>query len=416
MTGAVEGAVTRGYRPPEILKPSVFPNRRFPIGEWTNIWQIGRVIEAMMKLATFNDLTYLGNDLEPQIVTWQGHFPGQFYSPHLKAAVAACLRFRPDRRATARALLNTIDNDSGWRLYLRDMHTFGSDAWFEEQEQRQRQAAEAATAASATAAPPTPADVAAEQAASSKKRERMEDASYYLRAWGRDKVAKFDELGVLPNEQYDLEYPEHNVFWAKDDYSFVYSDGKPVYPLAYQPKGHTASIGFGNLAIATPTPAGQGDHDVQDGHGGPGADDSDSDEPLCFLHQPESIDVGMGGEEDDNGEDSEDSEDRGVAFSYHSSAFPALAIPPQSDDDSSRSSDLPWLIGADDLVEDDEQSGDDDEEEDDDDDEEEDDNSVYYTASTDPRPTQLPHIPEDLDILADDDSDDESEEWFSAER
>ena len=107
-----------------------------------------------------------------------------------------------------------------------------------------------------------------------------------------------------------------------------------------------------------------------------------------------------------------DNEDGGIAFSYHSSAFPALAIPPQSDDDSSRSSDL---LGADDLVDGDEQSEDDDEEEDDDD-EEEDDNSVYYTASTDPGPTQLPHIPQDLDILENDDSDDDPEEWFSAER
>lgn len=326
MTGTIKGAVTRGYRPPEIIVPSVFPDRRFPIGEWTNIWQIGRVIEAMMKLSTFDDLTYRGNDLEPQIVTWQGHFPGQFYSPHLKSAVAACLRFRPDRRATARALLNIIDNNDGWRLYLRDMHTFGSDAWFEEQERRrqqQQQAAQAAAVAPATAVPPTSAEVAAEQKASSKKRKRMEDATYYLRAWGRDKAAKFDELGVLPSEQYDLEYPERNVFWAKDDYSFVYSDGKPVYPLAYQPAGHTASIGFGNLAIASPTPAGQGDHENQDGHGGPGADHSDSDEPLCFLHQPDSIDIDMGDEEDDNGEDSENSEDGGGCFFLSFVGFPS---------------------------------------------------------------------------------------------
>lgn len=497
MTGYIRAQITSGYIPPEVLRQSVFPGRRFAIREWTNIWQIGRVIEAMMKLVTgFRSLTYSGSDLEPQIINWQGQYPGQFYSPHLRAAVASCLRFRPDRRATARTLLDLIDNNPDWRLYQRDMQTFGSDAWFEEQErQQQQQAAQAATAAPTNATPSAP----AERHASTKKRKRMEDAKHYLRAWGRDKAAKFDELGVLPSEAYDLEYPDSNLFWATDDHSLVHSGGRLERPLAYQPEGHTVSIGFSNLAIGSSTPAGDGDADVsmqdvldgdedgnstikandgdstikanQGGHGGYGVYNPDPGESPWIMPHPESKYVDGGGEEnegdeeddeeDDNGADDfhhnisseplmfrmsedaaavqegrendgpraddeyegieeeykhgedgeeDDDDDDDDAYHYRSSDFPALPVPPQNDP--YHSSDLPWLIGADDLAEDDEQEDIDEQEvngqaEDVD---SKDDRSVYYTASSDPPP----YNPQDPDILRDEDPDDEPEDWKSA--
>jgi hypothetical protein len=457
--------MTRGYCPPEVTRPSVFghEHERYPISEWTNVWQIGRVIEAMMKLAEhFNDLSYRGSDLEPNIQNWNGQLPGQFYSWQLRAAVASCLRFRPDHRATARELLNMIDHNPMWRCFSHNMRDFGSDAWFEEQERQQ--AKKAATAPPATTTPPTTSEIAAADAASTRKRKRMEEANLYARAWDADKAAKFFHLGVFPEERYDLEYPGKGGFWATDDLPVIDSHGRYLKPLDYELEGHTASIGFSKLRIGTAelgtsTRATKWDSDVvmedapDEDDGGEDDDDDDndgghdgdhgdhgvhgaypktsSDAPPWLLPPKDSEAV------DDQGDDGEGDDDPDAMFHYHSSDFPELPMPPTTSSGYHyHSSDFPTLpipppLGG--LVDTDDQ-GEGDEDEDDggsvyytvpsgredlenqeDDDEGEDtDDGVFYTAPGHPSWLPAPGYGlEYFDDVDDYDPDDDPAEWLS---
>lgn len=196
----------------------------------------------------------------------------------------------------------------------------------------------------------------------------MEETNSYVRAWSPDKRAKFFHLGVLPEERYDLEYPGKSGFWATDDSPVIDSHGKYLKPLDYEPKGHTASIGFSKLRIGTAklgtsTLATKWDSDVvmadapdeydggedddddngvedDDDNGGHHDDHSDrgvhgayhktsSDAPPWLLPPEDSEAVDDQGEGDEDEDDDDEGDDDPDAMShYHSSDFPGLPIPP----------------------------------------------------------------------------------------
>jgi hypothetical protein len=90
--------MTEGYYPPEHIKPAIYAEGRVPCGPWTNVWQIGRVTEAMMKLAAvFDNFPYRTakriEKVEPDIISWCGPLPGQDYSYELRKVVFSCMRY-----------------------------------------------------------------------------------------------------------------------------------------------------------------------------------------------------------------------------------------------------------------------------------------------------------------------------------
>jgi hypothetical protein len=385
--------MTEGYHPPDTARTEPYKDGRMPCGEWTNVWQIGRVGEAMMKLALqFDELPYHPDnkpeDMEPEIMNWRGDLPGQDYSNELRRVIASCTRFDPGKRNNARDIINVIETNPAFLSNLHAMHTFGNDAWFEEQERQQAEKAASEPPTTTTPpTPPTPNTAAAQEAAETKKRKRMDDAYSYLRSWDGDKRARFMELGVLPDEKFDIEYND-SKFWATDDTPLVDEHGNFAKPLAYERdngliwlEGHTTSVGLDRLKIASSGPAVEG-----------GEDDG-------------AVDVDENGEDDDDGEDGDNGD-----YSYHSSDFPDLWIPSElrdtADADDQRegdgddsyhyhSSDFPWI--TDPLAEGEE--GVDDDQEDDDqekvDDGEHDSGSAYYSAPSDVWHSMSSNGPED---------------------
>ncbi|KAI4717927.1 hypothetical protein E4T48_05866 [Aureobasidium sp. EXF-10727] len=234
----LEYQVTAGYRPPEVRRP---PRNGWPCGRWTNIWQIGRVAEALMKLQVhFDDLPFLQDHpqtCEPQIMNWQGQYPGQNYSYALRHLVSRCMKFNPIDRAHADKVLWAIKERPDFRQHFQHIETFGSDAWFEEQQRQQ--AEKAATEPPKTT---TPAEIEAANATLARQRS---EASAYLRAWDRPKREKFLELGVFPDDRYNLNYT-YAGFWA-DPFPVVDENGAPRHRLDYGKnvngevylKGHT---------------------------------------------------------------------------------------------------------------------------------------------------------------------------------
>jgi hypothetical protein len=326
--GKLDCQMTEGYYPPEHIKPSLYEEGRVPCGPWTNIWQIGRVAEALMKLATvFDNLPYQTADsideLEPDIMTWRGGLPGQDYSHELRKVVFTCMRFNPYKRATARNVIGLIESNSTFQFYMRGMHTFGNDAWFAGQERKQ--AAKAAAEPPATTTPPTPKTAAAQEAAASQKRKRMEDANHYLRAWDADKRARFVKLGVLPDEKYDILYRD-NQFWATGDSPVIEEDGKPIKDVKWAGskgmvwmKGHTASVDFGNLKIASSAPAEGGD-DNDGGDGEVGSAGGFHYDPTGFPDLGIPSPPGGSADAGDLGEGNDDDNHQ-----YHSSEIPCIA-------------------------------------------------------------------------------------------
>ncbi|KAK6000387.1 hypothetical protein QM012_003633 [Aureobasidium pullulans] len=222
---------TRGYLAPEMWKPTA---GRPPLlladvlrGTCTNVWQIGRVCEQMMKLCGgFPNIDYQPGrheaDMMPQILNWQGDLPGQNYSVNLRRMVARCLQFLPESRPSPRSFLNVIDQPG--RPAFKGMDTFGSDAWFEDQRQKR------------ASAPPKPRpqdlseDIAA-QTAEAERQRRLTQARPYLRAWSPSRASEFASLSVFPPEPFEVIYTDEANWWATDPQDLIDARGKPAYPL-----------------------------------------------------------------------------------------------------------------------------------------------------------------------------------------
>ncbi|KAH0350216.1 kinase-like protein, partial [Aureobasidium melanogenum] len=224
-------AYTPGYMAPEMVKPSAGSQALLPNsvlrGTCTNVWQIGRVLEQMMKLrGGFPNIDYQPGrkevDMIPQIIGWQGELPGQNYSMNLRRMVNRCLQFAPHKRPSPQNFLSYIDNP-GHPLF-QGMDTFGSDAWFQDQQQKR------------TAAGPKPKpkdlheDITA-RAAEEEKHRRFTKARPYLRAWGPSRAAEFLFLDVFPPEELEVMYTDEANWWATDPQDLTDAKGKPVYPL-----------------------------------------------------------------------------------------------------------------------------------------------------------------------------------------
>jgi hypothetical protein len=400
MNGNFDCQMTEGYFPPEYIKPSLYTAGRIPCGEWTNVWQIGRVAEALMKLATGFDnppygLTDRVEDLESDIMEWRGRLAGQDYSYHLRRLVASCMKLDPSLRPSGREAVEQIETNPTYHIHMHGMETFGTDAWLEEQERKQ--AEKAASEPPATRTPPTPSAAAVQEAAATKKRKRMEDADYYLRCWDVDKRARFVKLGVLPDEDYDL-LNRDKMFWATDYTPKIDEDGRLVKDIDYGAckgmvwlKGHTASVGLDDFHIASSAPAVEGGED----DGGIGLDGGDGAAGIAgsFHYNPAdfpdlSVPSPPGGTEDadDQGEDDDD------------------------DNQQPRSSDYSWITDPSGEREDDDQEEVGDQEEVDDQEDAEDDEpdsgSIYYNAPSEVWHSMSTHGPEDHDDQEEDDGDD----------
>lgn len=222
-----------GYLAPE-MSPHMDP--KILRGTRTNVWQIGRVIEMMMKLIpdTFGDINYKFRPgmepeaLEPKIINYNYWLPAQQnYSIDLKRVVARCLCIFPADRLSPQDVLAFIDMaraNGSQDVFFKGMETFGNDAWFLN-ERRTRAAA------------PRPPRVKgpALQAAKAEKIRRMYKAKPYLHAWGHERAAEFIDLGVYPPEQYEVLYEGEANWWATETADFIWQDGTPVWPLPPPP-------------------------------------------------------------------------------------------------------------------------------------------------------------------------------------
>ncbi|CAD0088407.1 unnamed protein product [Aureobasidium mustum] len=221
---------TPGYIAPEMWRPPpgprLLPNHVLR-GTPTNVWQIGRLAEHMMKLCDrLPDIVYQSgrqeSDMTPQIIGWQGTLPGQNYSMPLKKMVARLLQFDPEKRPSPQKFLEVVDKPG--LAFFKGMDSFGSDAWFLDQQQRR------------AAAGPTPKptnlneDIAARDAQEEAKR-RLTKARPYLRAWGSSRASEFASLGVFPPEELEVMYTNEANWWATDPQDLVYANGGLVYPL-----------------------------------------------------------------------------------------------------------------------------------------------------------------------------------------
>jgi serine/threonine protein kinase len=200
LSGGGTFTYTQGYLAPEMSNAQ---KKRFLRGTCTNVWQIGRVVELMMKLLpdAFGDISYnplpglSGAYLTPRILTYNYWLPAQKnYSDALKQTVAECLRFDPTTRPSPQDLLARMEN---LKHLFQGMDTFGNDEWFRA---RQRDRAMLPT-------PPKPQTMAADiafRAAEAEKRRRINQARPYLRTWGQQRVREYVNLGVFPPEHQEL--------------------------------------------------------------------------------------------------------------------------------------------------------------------------------------------------------------------
>lgn len=231
-------AHSRGYLAPEMSRHM---DPRLLRGTCTNVWQIGRVIEMMMKLLpeSWEDIDYRGRpgsrpeDYEPEIVNYVYWLNAQqHYSIYLKQMAARCLCLIPGERPSPQDVLAWIDQARAngiQDVVFKGMETFGNDAWFLNQ-QRIR-----------AAAPPRPPKIDAPdqdpalQAAKAEKIRRKYKAYPYLHAWGHEKAAEFIDLGVFPPEQYEVFYEGEANWWATETADFIWQNGAPVWPLPPTP-------------------------------------------------------------------------------------------------------------------------------------------------------------------------------------
>ncbi|KAI4725849.1 hypothetical protein E4T49_06429 [Aureobasidium sp. EXF-10728] len=182
-------AYTRGYKAPEMWRPShglpanatIFPSAAPIRATWTNVWQIGRVLEQMMKLyPKLTDMDYQPGRKEeamtPEIINWPFSLPGQKYSMILRRTVAQCLRFHPKERPSPQMILRHLEMP-GYGVYYDGMDTFGNDAWFQQQQMKR-----AAAGPKNIPVPTTPLEAAAIRDAETETQRRLYQAQAYLRA------------------------------------------------------------------------------------------------------------------------------------------------------------------------------------------------------------------------------------------
>lgn len=293
-------ALTRGYVPPEVDAQYVYDDpktQNMGCHDWTNVWQIARVAEAMMKLTMQPDqIEYrLGKkveEMEPEILDWEGELPGQDYSMDLRRLLSRCLKFDPTKRPSSRRVLQSITTSPAFLQHRHGMDTFGNDAWFEEQQRKHDQKKAAKPSPKTT--PPTPEEVEA----ATKKRKRLANAEIYTRAWEADKRAKFRELEVLPNEKFDLEYG-YNELWSTAQFPLRDENGAFLYDLDHDflpdgtpyMKGHTASVGIQGLRIATSRTAVGGDAGDEGENDQAGGDNGDDDEDYSRSPSPPFLSI-----------------------------------------------------------------------------------------------------------------------------
>jgi serine/threonine protein kinase len=185
----MEYAYSPGFLAPEM---SIAIREDYLRGTCTNVWQIGRVLEYMMKLeledGRFEDIEYRpypelkAAQMEPQIVDYHYRFPAQNnYSAILKEMVYDCLRFDPRKRPKPQDVLARIEK---LKPLFRGMDTFGNDEWFSAKQENRTKL-------------PKPHLSPASEA---DKQRRIVEARPYLRAWGPTRAAEYADLGVFPPE------------------------------------------------------------------------------------------------------------------------------------------------------------------------------------------------------------------------
>ncbi|KAI5204218.1 hypothetical protein E4T39_03812 [Aureobasidium subglaciale] len=224
---------TQGYDAPEMtyeapLGPEILR------GTCTNIWQIGRVAEALMKLElvfepiAYRDMDSLG-DLEVNIKHWQGSLPGQNYSNELKVIVRGCLKFEPSARPTPDRCLNYIERKIA--QHCHGMETYGSDDWFKDQRNKAN--------VEDIGKPPPPIDPPETEATRREKQEldrRLTRATPWLRTWTLQEQELLCKLNVFPDEKFEVEYRPKNNFWTtdEDESIFEWNGVTCRHPLPYR--------------------------------------------------------------------------------------------------------------------------------------------------------------------------------------
>ncbi|CAD0106563.1 unnamed protein product [Aureobasidium uvarum] len=106
------------------------------LDSWSNVWQLGKTIEAMMRLETRpNDRDYEDPDArESDIKSHPPRFaaaPEFCYSVELLELVRSCQEFDPECRPAPEDILYAIDMDSP--PHIHGIDTWGSEDWVAEQ-------------------------------------------------------------------------------------------------------------------------------------------------------------------------------------------------------------------------------------------------------------------------------------------
>ncbi|THW69764.1 hypothetical protein D6D19_08182 [Aureobasidium pullulans] len=151
--GAMQQICTRGFYAPEMTRSTQIDEddmedhqieslrvENLPVHSWTNVWQLGRSIECMMRATgSMNDVDWAtATELqrESQIKRSPPRFdysPGFQYSTDLVNLVYDCQLFNPKKRPTPRELMEQINENIS--DHTKFMDYWGTEAWVREQEQ-----------------------------------------------------------------------------------------------------------------------------------------------------------------------------------------------------------------------------------------------------------------------------------------
>lgn len=225
--------MTHGWIAPEMWRPedvttgpvsgSILPDAVLR-GSWTNVWQIGRVIQQMMELELIpEDIKYHSDlseqDMEPVIHKDEdvGDFPEKHYSEVLREVVRRCLRFRPEDRPTPQDVIHYISRFGPENC--QGMDTFGSDQWMEVIQGEIDEAV---------------GDEQPTQAEQEVLSANIELARPYLRAWIAQKASRFIDLAHFPNSDMLLERVD-KCWWITEPHEkMIDVNGKPLRQLPYE--------------------------------------------------------------------------------------------------------------------------------------------------------------------------------------
>ncbi|KAI5248451.1 hypothetical protein E4T42_05636 [Aureobasidium subglaciale] len=224
---------TQGYDAPEMtyeapLKPGTLR------GTCTNLWQIGRVAEALMKLEPwfkpidYGKMVHL-EDRSISILSWQGSLPGQNYSAALRMIIRDCLKFEPSARPGLETLLPEIEQNKP--LHCQGIDKYGSDDWFKIERTKAN--------ARDIGKPPPHIDSPETEASRREERElkrRLDKAAPWLRTWTLQEGEELCKLNVFPDENLEVEYRPKNNFWTTDENYNVYATDEVtfIHPLPYR--------------------------------------------------------------------------------------------------------------------------------------------------------------------------------------